>query len=314
MLYSLLQIAANLNEFYNMKLFLLSGNVLMAEVEDKYPARPPLPEISLKQLLNWPGLAVTLTLRDITYTRRLLPNYDRAIVFGTDHFVGLDQSENFTDTRHMSQTNSNKYGMLISKRVFDMYIGAISDILHASDVSKVRIQEIQFIFNRIKSDLTQLSNLYLKTSFSQFCSKKKFMRIIDHKLPPESSKQRKFLDVHLREVTNPEIQFSVERCTFLNETGTLWEKDFIEYFDQLLVHRAPESLNAFKEMLKRCLVFECMLCNTSFDGVLCIHAVKAHLSKHFYERNWACLNCHESMSQFDLAEANWAHVCSDIEN
>lgn len=288
----------------------MPGNVLAAEVKSHYPPEPSMSDISLKQLLNWPGMAVTLTLRDVTYTRKLMPNFNRAVVFGNDQYVNLDQSENVTDTRRLSQTSSNKCGLLISKEIFETYSAAVGDALDVVDVSKTRIQEIQMIIEAMKDDLATLENLYLKTTFSRFPNSTKYMRAIDHKIDA-AQKPHQTPDVYVREVINPEFEFTIERCTFTSESLASWKNVLCDYFDLLFVQRDHITLEAFREMIKKCISFECIICNEQFDGVLCIHAARAHLGKHFCDRKWSCINCQLSFSQADLVDMGWKHVCSD---
>lgn len=293
-----------------MRLYVMPGNILSAEVAADDSTPSSLPEIPLEQLINWPGVEISLTLRDITYTRKTVPNYRREIVFGNDDSVNMDTVENNLNTRQISQTGSTKSGARISKRIFETYIGAFADCFELIDVSKTRITEIEVVINQMRADMTELQNLHLKTTFSRFPNKYKYVRVFDHEKSPAAQKSRKMPNVFIRETVNPETLFTVDRCTFLNETLSMWEKDFCKYFEMLFTARDKSALNAIKTVAKRCISLKCLLCNTEFDGVLCVYALKAHLAKHYYDKDWSCTHCRQSYSQFDLIKTDWVHQCA----
>ena len=281
--------------------------MLAAELQSPYPTPPALPDVSLEQLLHWPGIAMTVAFRDITYTRRISPNYKRDIIYGETMDINMDKSANTTETRRFTQISSIKPGSLISKKVFEEYLGAIEDAMRLIDVSKSRAAEMQLIFKIIKEDIAILPSLYLKSSFSRFANKQKFWRLFENDGHYRDTQRR--MRACLRETVNPEIQFTVERCNFLYETLNYWEPELLKYFEALFIRHDSAALNNLKETFKKCISFTCLICNQSFDGVLCIYAIKAHLPKHFYDKNWDCVNCQSSFSQFDLTKVNWQHIC-----
>lgn len=291
----------------------MPGSILSAEVAADDPAPSSMPEMPLEQLINWPGVAITLTLRDITYTRKTVANYGRDIVFGTDNSINMDTIENNCGTRQISQTSSSRSGPQISKLIFDQYIGAFEDCFELIDVSRSRITEMEAVINKMKDDLKVLPNLVSKTTFSRFPNKYKYVRLFNHEKSMATNKTRKMPNVFIRETINPEIQFAVEKCTFLNETFSVWENDFRKYFEMVFTVRDRTTLAAIKEVAKRCISMTCLLCNSQFSGVLCVYALKAHLAKHFHNEDWSCTNCHTTFSQFDLIQTDWVHECIAVE-
>lgn len=281
----------------------MPGNVLSAEMATEYSYAPPMPDLNVDQLMNWPGLTMTLTLRDVTFVRKVVANYSRDIVFGDDQYINVDKSENVTATRRISKTNSSKLGPVISKAMLDTYVAAFEDSLDLVDVSRPRIPEIKSILNKLKRDLKELPNLYLKTSYSFYPNKQKYMRIFDNE------KAKNVPKTYLREVINPEVQFSIEKCTFLNESVATWEKELNDYFEKVFITRDKTQLNAIKDMSTKWVSFTCM-CNAQFSGALCIYSLNAHLAKHFYDKDWNCIQCNKSIGQFQLAQNGWTHKCS----
>lgn len=248
-----------------MKLYIVPVNILQASVPTDYAPVRPLPDLTLEQLINWPGVTTSLTLRDITYTRKLVPNYSRDIVFGTELDVNLDKSMNITTTRRISKTTSSKPGPEISKQMFDTYVNAIVDAVKLVEVSKVRAPELEAIFKMMKEDLSALPKLFLKTSFSRYPNRERYMRIFDNDTE-YGLKPRKNPKVVLREVINPEIQFSIDRCTFTNETLSSWEIDLCNFFEKVFVQKDKATLETLKDMVKKCISFSCGVCNLSFTG------------------------------------------------
>lgn len=248
-----------------MKLYIVPGNILQASVPTDYVPERPLQNLTLEQLINWPGVTTSLTLRDITYTRKLVSNYGRDIVFGTESDVNLDKSTNVTATRRVSQTASNKPGPEISKQMFETYINAIGDAVKLVEVSMSRARELETFIKMMKNDLGDLPQLFLKSSFSRYPNRQKYMRIFDNDTE-YGLKPRKHPRVTLREVINPEIQFSIDRCTFPNETLSTWEGDLCNFFEMIFVKKDKATLEALKQMVRKCLSFNCGICNLNFSG------------------------------------------------
>lgn len=306
---SILQISAKLHQFYNMRLSYLPQSILGAEVLLDYPTPPPLQDISLDQLLNWPGVGVVLSLRDITYTRNIVPHYEHSIVFGTDRHINLNKTENVTNIRRCANIITQKPGPPISKQIFETYIAAIEAATKLVDVSKSRSAEMQCILQKIKEDVEPMQALCAKTTYSKYPNKQKYMRTFDNE-PDHGTKKRRVLKTFLREIINPEIMFTIERCSFLNHQQAMWEHEFCSFFEKLFVYKDQRSMNALKDIFKKCISFKCLICNTTFDGVLCAYATKAHLAMHYYDRDWSCIHCDHTWSQYDLARDGWSHKCS----
>lgn len=259
-----------------MKLYIVPVNILQASLPTDYVPERPLQNLTLEQLINWPGVTTSLTLRDITYTRKLVSNYGRDIVFGTESDVNLDKSTNVTATRRVSQTVSKKPGPEISKQMFDTYINAIGDAVKLVEVSMSRARELETFIKIMKDDLGDLPQLLLKSSFSRYPNRQKYMRIFDNDTE-YGLKPRKHPKVILREVINPEIQFSIERCTFPNETLSTWEDDLCNFFEMIFVKKDKATLEALKQMVRKCLSFNCGICNLNFSGK-------------YVDANWTQLN------------------------
>lgn len=293
-----------------MKLYLFPQNTLAAEVLMEYPPAPPLEEISFEQLLNWPGIGMVLSLRDITYTRRIVPHYEHSIVFGSNPHVNLDLTENVSKVRRYTTVTAQKIGPLVSKQVLETYISAIEASLQLVDVSKSRSAEILTILKIIKQDIESLNSICAKTSYSKYLNQQKYMRVFDNNTE-QSAKHSQVTKTSLRETINPEVLFEIERCTFLNDKQSTWENDLATFFEDLFIKKDQKAMNSLRDIFKKCISFMCLICNKTFDGVLCIHAQKAHLAMHFYNKDWFCVKCGQTCSQFDLTKDSWIHKCSE---
>lgn len=285
-----------------MRLYITPGNVLSAQIPTDQAHFPMQLELNLEQLLNWPGLTTALTLRDITIVRKVLPNYARDIVFGDDQYINVDKVDNVITKRRISKTSSNKPGPLISKEMCDTYLAAFEDMIDLVDISRLRIPELKTVLNKLKNDLQDLPNLYLKTWYSYYPNQKRYMRIFNKEKSKNTPK------TYIREIMNPEVQFSIERCTFTSESIDTWEQEIYNYFEKVFIEKDRVALNAVKDTSNKWITFTCM-CNSQFSGALSIYSLNAHLAKHFFEKDWRCIECEKSISQFNLAENGWIHEC-----
>lgn len=285
-----------------------SSELLIAEMPKEDQAAPKAPDVTLEQLLFWPDISVKITLPDITFTRCLASNVDRAIVIGDDENINLDKTPNVTEIRGIKKVVTNKTNGSISKEMFDVYISAIEQAATLVDISRTRLPEIQCIFQRIKRDMELLPCIQVKSEYSRFPNKYKYKRYFDN--TTEKSETEGRAKAVLREVINPEIIFDIERCNFQTEKLTEWEKDLCEYMENIFVKRQPAQLNTIKEIMKKCITIKCTICHETFDNALCMISAKAHLSKHFHDKHWQCFECKKSFSQVDLCLMGWAHECS----
>lgn len=283
--------------------------MLVADVITEYPPAPPLPEISLDQLLNWPGIGVVLSLRDITYSRRTVPHYEHSIVFGSNSRINLDLTENVLKNRRLATVTAQKPGPLISKQVLEAYISGIEATVQLVDVSKSRSAELLSILQIIKQDIEPLKTICAKTSYSKYPNQQKYMRIFDND-SEQSTRKRQIEKTFLRETINPEVLFEIERCTFLTDKLTTWENEITGFFEDLFVKNDQKRKNSLKDSFKKCISFVCLICNKTFDGVLCMYALKAHLAMHYFNKDWSCTKCDQTWSQFDLTKDCWVHNCN----
>lgn len=291
-----------------MQLYLLPQNTLAAEVLIDYPMAPPLEEISLEQLLNWPGVGIVLCLSDMTYTRRIVPHCEHSIVFGSDPRINLDLTDNVSKVRRYVTVKTQKPGPQISNQVFETYISAIEATIQLIDVSKSRSAELLTILRTIKEDINPVKSLCAKTPYSRYLNRPKYMRIFNNE--SDQAKKHQLTKTFLRETINPEVLFEIERCTFLNEKRSVWETDLTTFFENLFIRKDQRSMNSLKDSFKKCISFICLICNKTFDGVLCMYATKAHLATHFHNKNWSCTKCNQSWSQFEITKDGWFHRCN----
>lgn len=291
-----------------MRLFLLPNSLLAAEFSQKKDM-PSEPSVSMGQLLNWPEVRVTVNFRDLTLTRMVRANYEHDLVFGDDSFIDLDTKPNVMETRLCTSIITNKTNPMTYTPILLTYFSAIMDAATIADMSRARRNELEQIYVKFKKDLENLKVLQTKRDYSQFLAPYKYVRLFDNDINYDKAKAPG-PKVQLRETINPEVVFSVDKCKFDIDHTENWENGVLQYLDNLFTKQDKFCLDGLIDMLKKCIIVTCTICNKTFEGILCTVSIKGHLWEHYNKTEWTCVRCKKSFPTFELAGSNhWSHIC-----
>lgn len=303
------QISALPSQFYNMRIYMMPDSLLVAEFSQRNESPPELSIINLEQLLNWPDVRVTVNFRDLMISRMVRSNYEHDLVFGDDPAINLDTKPNTMDTRLRSMIVTNKSNPMVYTPILLTYFEAVINAAILADMSKARRNEIEQIYKKIVEDFEKLKVVETKKEHSRFLAPYKYVRLFNNDNKYDKVKSHG-LKVQLRETINPEVVFSVDRCKFDIDQTENWEKDVLMYLDHLFTKQDKLLLESLVDILKKCIIVSCTICNKSFEGILCIVSIKGHLWEHYNKTNWTCVACKKSFSPLDLTgQANWSHKC-----
>lgn len=288
---------------------MMPDTLLAAEFSRQTDPPPETSIISIGQLLNWPDVRVTIIFRDLTLSRVVRSNAEHDLVFGDDPYINLDTTPNVMEPRMSSAVVSSKSNPMAYTPILMTYFNAIIDAATIADMSRARRNEIELVYGKFQKDFEQLKVIETKKDYSQFLMPNKYVRLFDND-PKYNKATAHGLKVRLRETINPEVLFSVDKCKFDIDRMNHWEDEVMKYLDNLLVKQDKFHLEALVDMLKKCIIVSCTICNKTFEGILCIVSIKGHLWEHYNKAEWTCVRCKKSFSTFELTGANnWSHNC-----
>lgn len=289
-------------------------SILGAEFAQQNEVPNETTALSLGQFLNWPDVRLTINFRDLALTRTVQGNWEHELVFGDDPFVKISTKTNVMDKRVCSRIASPKTNPKAHTPILLTYFSAIIDAAAMMKMSNARQNEIEQIYGKFKKDLEDVEVVETKREHSQFLTPYKYMRTFDNDVHYDKAKSHG-PKVQLREIINPEVVFSVDKSKFDIDRVGSWENDLMQYLDNLFNKQDRIHLDAFADMLKKCIIVTCTICDKTFEGLLCIIMIKNHLWEHYNKTKWTCVGCHKAFSQFDLTGPNnWSHDCVPLSN
>lgn len=293
-----------------MRIYMMPNLLLAAEFSQQIELPHETTIISLGQLLNWPDVRVTINFRHLTLSRMLRTNCEHELVFGDDAAINLDTKSNVMETRRCTAVISKKTNPMAYTPILLTYFSAIIDAAAAANMSQARRKEIEYIYGKFKSDFEHLQMVETKRDHSRFLAPYKYVRLFDNDTNYDKAKSHG-PKVQLRETINPEVVFSVDKCKFDIDHIDSWENDVMEYLDNLFTKQDRHYLEGLVDMLKKCIVISCTICDKRFEGILCIVSIKGHLWEHYHKAKWSCVGCKQSFSTFELTGTKtWSHNCT----
>lgn len=308
-----IQITAPKHQFYNMRLYLCK-DMLVSEMPDIYPAPQVLPDVKFDQLLYWPGVCINISVEHLQIMHEIKSNIERQIVIGGDALHDIDKTANPLETRYIQKVPSSKTHPMFSKEMFDLYISALGD---AAKINEVQVQasklaELETAFDLVRKDVATvpLNELQTKMIHSRFLNKYKYVRYFDNCTDtPTKNRNAKAI---MRETINPQIDFYVDKCTFTNDNCDMWNDHMDEFFKNVYIKRTKVLTDSLRERYKKCILLRCDLCYQPFEGPLCVVSLLIHMKeKHYFAKDWSCVNCEKSWSHLQLLSMKWKHDCID---
>lgn len=296
-------------ELYNASFTISPENVLeIVTHEDKtQPAN-----ITYDLLFDYPGIELTIALPSFVFTRRIEANFKRDLVLGHDRTFATLEEKNVEQTRFKNCVFSSKLNSEISTILISKYLGEIENVMSNTVSLSTRKNIIKHVFDMINNDLKNDTTVYRKMNHSRLLNSYEYYRDFDNDTI-ENNENIHFHSAVLRETINPELLFTIERCSFTND-NLVDEKnsnDFLEFFRNICIHKTTETEFAFVDTLKKCLKIKCTFCNVEFEGAICISVAIDHYQKHHLNSTeFKCTNCYEKFSQNKLVKCNWKHECT----
>lgn len=289
---------------------MMPNSLLAAEFHRPSETASDTSNITIGQLLNWPDVKVTIIFRDLTLSRMVRGNLEHDLVFGDDNAINLDTRPNVTESRQCNAIVSSKQNPLVYTPILLTYFGAIIDAAAMTDMSRARRNEIEQIYVTFKKDFEKLKVVETRKDHSQFLAPYKYTRLFDNDTNYDKAKSHG-PKVQLRETINPEVVFSVDKCKFDIDRLDRWENEVLQYLHNFFTKRDQLCFEGLKDLLKKCIVVTCTICNKTFEGLMCIVSIKGHLRDHYHKTDWTCVRCKKSFSTIQLTGANsWSHNCS----
>lgn len=287
--------------------FSLRGSMLNADIPVVFPAPSPFPDINLMQLLNYPGIKITVSLDHFSFAHEIRENCDRDIVLGDDALTNVNVEKNSAEIRYLQKVPSSKTYPMVSKNMVETYVTSLIEAAPLYEVGPSKLPEIHQSFRKIIEDIARIPypSIQTRITHSYFFNEQKYFRVFDN-----DTANNKNLKVRLRETINPEVNFWVKRCVFTSDQMNDWQNAIDEFFEDVLVKRNHRVKDALRERYKKCLTLKCEQCNEFFEGPLWSVKLKDHIKqKHFVDKPWTCVNCKLSWNQSELLQMGWKHSC-----
>lgn len=288
--------------------FSLKGCTLIADMPDAFPLQPPFPELNLEQLLNWPGIKITVSFDHFSFAHEVKENCDRDIVIGDNPLENINMEKNLLETRYLQKVPSSKLNPMLSKGMIETYVTSLMEAARLYEVGPSKLPEIEKSFCKIVNDVNRVPHQSIQTriTHSYFFNEYKYYRIFKN-----DAAGKKNLKVRLRETINPEVNFWVKRCLFTSDHVSDWQNTIQTFFEDVLVKRSHNIRDLLRDRYKKCLILKCETCNESFEGALWVVKLKDHIKqKHFVDKPWTCVKCNRSWDQTELLQMDWKHNCT----
>lgn len=281
---------------------------LTADVPSVYPAPPTFPDLNLTQVLNWPGIKLTINLDFLKFSREIKHNCERDLVFGDDILIGINTQRNPTETRYIQKAPTTRTYPLVSKDVLDAYVSALMEAAPQYKVGPSKLPEIEHAFRQMLDDVASVpfASIQSRIPHSRFLNGQKYFSIFNSPSREHSSR----IEVRLRENINAEVIFEIEKCGFPIDNMDDWQDKVLKHLEDVLIMPTGRTQEILKDRFKKCLVMKCEKCNETFEGALLAVTLKNHIKqKHFVDKQWTCVKCLRTWDQFDLLSMGWKHDC-----
>lgn len=270
-----------------------------------YPPPIHLPDIKFEQLLYWPGVSLLINVEHVQVEHKLHPNIQRQIVFDADPLIQLPTEANSSETKHILNNVPVEKRSLFSKQALCDYMPALLAAGSIYDIPASRLNELKAAFNVIKTDLVSMpfEEIELKSIHTMFSNKHRYVRWFP--TDPTDSEP-----TTMREIINPEVNFSFQKCTFT--TCASWTSEMDQYLEEMFVTRSKKFSNTLRDRLKKCITLRCDYCYSTYDGPLASFSLTAHMKeKHYFAKDWTCISCRQSWPHIELLSMKWQHDCEN---
>lgn len=288
--------------------FSVRGSTLIGETPSVYPAQTPFPDLNLRQLLNWPGIKINISLEHFSFNHEIKDNCERDIVFGDDVMLNIDRQKNPAETRYLQKVPSSKTYAMASKEMVKTYVTSLMEAAPLYEVGPSKLPEIEQSFRKILDDIDTVpfESIQTRAIHSRYMNDHQYFRVFDN-----DSVDNNNLKVRLRETINPEINFWIRRCDFTTDRIDIWRDAIETFFENIFVKKGERIKETLRDRYKKYLTIRCETCNESFEGALWAVKLKDHIKqKHFVDNKWTCVKCLRSWEQFELLQMAWKHDCS----
>lgn len=301
------QVAMQKHQFYNMKLF-RTPDILLVSLPEIYPAPQNPPEIKFEHLLQWPGVSMCLNVEHMQLRHVINANIRQQIVCGDDPLFELPSEANVMEPRYaLASAPTSKRNVMVARQPILDFLPALLTAGSLYDIQASKLSELKTAFDVIKRDLRAMpyDELEMRSVHSQYQNKYQYVRYFANETPMNDMQA-----ACIREVINPEINFTIERCLFTVDNCDIWMDQMDFFLKEMFVHKSKMFADGLRERFKKSITLRCELCYATFDGALGSVSMIAHMKeKHYFAKNWSCTNCKKSWSHIELLTMRWRHEC-----
>lgn len=283
---------------------------LSMTVTDEVPTQP-VSGLDINQLLYWPGVGVKLSLPEMEIIRYCNANVRRELV---PPFAILEKDDKIKNRTSLFRFYKNKTIQSISPPEKDvelsqlMILTYLELVVKALSISKFSKQEeLNVVLKAFLSDFSKTSVCCLKTSFSYFCGNYPYYRVFH----PKTQQDENMEGLVLRENYNPEIVFTITRCSF-ESNGNFNASGLTDYFKSIIVDKNLRAIHEFNIMLNKGFSVHCVDCKDDQNGQFSGPIKMALLSEHIGNvcaNVFTCVKCIFREKIEKLSGRQWKHKC-----
>uniref|UniRef100_A0A336MKE8 CSON002414 protein n=1 Tax=Culicoides sonorensis TaxID=179676 RepID=A0A336MKE8_CULSO len=270
----------------------------------------------LKELMHWPGVGIKINLPCISIKRQFNLNIERDLTNSinskipeTHLTMNKEHVYRYYESRSDKTISNIKEEIELSHELIQVYLKLIIECL--KNTNYVKSGEIQQILSTMLQELSMISRSFVNVSYSYFPNDYKYYRTF--KQDVESSSDMEIL--HIREIYNPEIIFTTNRCSF-KEMAKNDVDDISRYFEAILTKKDPDAIEEFYTMLTNGYEIYCVDCvkqnkpTGQYNNPKRIQYISEHI-RPFCVNDFNCVKCAFESDILNLSKKAWQHNCSD---
>ncbi|KAF5283514.1 hypothetical protein FQA39_LY17329 [Lamprigera yunnana] len=289
-----------------------NGSILLKQHVGK-----DLDELKCQQILNWPHVSVTITLPDISITRKNTHAYNRYLDFKGDTiiFSEIDHVVHITKDVEVNEADMESFTY---DYFLHYFVQLYSVFFKIPNMKSDRLEEIMTILKEFARDIKEI-NLYGMTMAKHVTVGYRIgnCRYVRNKKMTASKKdQAKYgqRSVNFYEVITPQVDISLlsfKAEQDLSSVGKITFQSLNALLNQINnqpLHPDLMSLHYF--LNNECITFSCTFCNEDFGGSdACVDTVNHFREHHKSEIPVYCYKCGSQFEISELSENRWSHDC-----
>lgn len=283
--------------------------------ENPNSSKISLEKLSFRDLLNWPYLAVSVTLPNFEFIRKNSSNFSWKLV--NKKLPDFDETLPALSSELYWKGNGRKK-VIFRKLLLVSYLIQVINYIDKLDMvgrSDGKKQHLMDLFKEIKSDILMAqAHVDVNGEYQFFLSKYPYVRYLYKELSEEELASSKpcqdkneidkvfelkpdKYDLQLQEVISPAITYQMSKfAVFFSEDqrGRIFSINY----------------PCFTDTTSSWLKLECTCCDIKFNGFLSIYEMEQHFTEHHnFEPDWQCPECKATFPATYLSRNRWFHSC-----